>query len=135
MARWVREAEKARDAAGASGGELQEEVYRRRKVLYSVREVPRHTGARPEMILVFHDPQTDSYECRIFYKEPRPALEPENLTIPADRDSILRLRSHRDPGIRLAAMKVGEFHDSRLSNESGGNAQPLRRRVFYANEL
>lgn len=132
VARWVREAERARDSAGSSRDEFQKEVYRRRKVLYSVREFPRKASAKPEMMLVLHDAGSDSYECRIFYKEPRPDLEPELLTIPADRDSILRLRSHRDPGVRLAAVKVGEFHELRRSS---GDPYPPRRRVFYASEL
>lgn len=133
VARWVREAERARDSGGSSKELLQEEVYRRRRVLYSVREFPRKTSVKPEMMLVLHDATSDSYECRVFYKEPRLEMEPERLTIPADRDSILRLRAHRDPAVRLAAGKVGEFHDLRLSG--GSDPHPPRRRVFYASEL
>lgn len=137
VARWVREAEEARDSAETSAlhrrEELQEEVYRRRKAFYGAQEAPRQTSARPEMMLVLHEASSECYECRIFYKEPRPEMEPELLTIPADQDSILRLRAHRDPGVRLAALKVGEFHDLRLS--SGSDPYPPRRRVFYANEL
>src|SRR4051794_19050103 len=80
---WVRAAEKARDEVysmveGDEGfaeivrEERQREVYRRRKVLYELRSVPRTAIAQPEMILVSYDVAEDAYECRIFYKEPRP---------------------------------------------------------------
>src|SRR5512132_3320408 len=62
VARWVQEAERARDESyslveGERFGdivreELQREVYRRRRVMYDVQSVPRVATARPEMILV-----------------------------------------------------------------------------------
>src|ERR671917_972358 len=83
VGRWVQEAEKSRDEAyslveGDGFGEivrqeLQREVYRRRRVMYELENVPRVVTARPEMILVVHDVVRASYGCRIFYKEPRPA--------------------------------------------------------------
>src|ERR687894_2486621 len=83
VGRWVQDAERSRDEAysmveGDGFGEivrqeLQREVYRRRRVMYEIENVPRVVTARPEMILVIHDAVEASYECRIFYKEPRPA--------------------------------------------------------------
>src|SRR5215213_8593395 len=80
VALWVREAEKTRDDSysmveGDEFGEiareeLQREVYRRRKVMYELQNVPLVMTARPEMILVMHDTHSGSYRCRIFYKEP-----------------------------------------------------------------
>ena len=142
--RWVREAEEARDESYAVvevdefaeivRGEQQREVYRRRKVLYELRHVPRGLVPRPEMILVSYDAEGDSYECRIFYKEPRPVGGLERVTVGADLDAILGLRSHPDPNVRLASGKVEEFHDLRLGFARGEEPAPLRR-VFYANEL
>ena len=73
---WVREAEEARDESYAVievdefaeivREERQREVYRRRKVLYELRNVPRGLVARPEMILVSYDAEGDAYEGRIF---------------------------------------------------------------------
>src|ERR687898_94223 len=81
VGRWVHEAERSRDEAysmveGEGFGEivrqeLQQEVYRRRRVMYELENVPRVVTARPEMILVIHDAAEATYECRIFYKEPR----------------------------------------------------------------
>lgn len=142
--RWVREAEEARDESYAAvevdqfseivREEWQREVYRRRKVLYELRNVPRGLVPRPEMILVSYDAGGDVYECRIFYKEPRPAGGLERISIGADLDAILELRSHSDPNVRLASGKVEEFHAVRqgILRE---NEPPLLRRVFYANEL
>ena len=142
--RWVREAEKARDESYAAvevdqfskivREEWQREVYRRRKVLYELRSVPRGLVPRPEMILVSYDAGEDSYECRIFYKEPRPAGGLERISIGADLDAILTLRSHPDPNVRLASGKVEEFHAVRRDGFRG-NEPPMLRRVFYANEL
>src|ERR687894_3072663 len=83
VARWVRDAERARDESyslveGDGFGEivreeLQREVYRRRRVMYDLQSAPRVKMARPEMILVIHNAVEASYGCRIFYKEPRPA--------------------------------------------------------------
>src|SRR5919206_3402701 len=122
--RWVRAAEKARDEVYSmvEGNEFaeivreerQREVYRRRKVLYELRSVPHAVVARPEMILVSYDVTEDAYECRIFYKEPRPAWGIERISVGADLDPILALRSHSDPNVRLASDKAEEFHVLRL---------------------
>ena len=114
--------------------ERQREVYRRRKVLYELRSAPRTVVTRPEMILVSYDALEDSYECRIFYKEPRPAWALEWVSVEADLDPILALRSHSDPNVRLASGKAEEFHAlrSRLVEQ---NSPPPLRRVFYQNEL
>lgn len=142
--RWVREAEEARDESYAVvevdefaeivREERQREVYRRRKVLYELRNAPRGLAPRPEMILVSYDAEGDAYECRIFYKEPRPAGGLERVNVGADLDPILELRSHPDPNVRLASGKVEEFHVLRQGFVRGNEPPPLRR-VFYANEL
>ena len=142
--RWVRTAEKARDEAYpvVQGDEFMEivleerqrEVYRRRKVLYELRSAPSAVVARPEMILVSYDVVEDAYECRIFYKEPRPAWGLERVSVEADLESILALRSHRDPNVRLASGKIEEFYALRR-RLIGQNALPPLRRVFYQNEL
>ena len=142
---WVRAAEEARDEAySAVAGseelawivldERQQDVYRRRKVLYELRSAPPAVATRPEMILVAYDFVEDSYECRIFYKEPRPAWGLERISVEADLDPILALRLHSDPNVRLASGKVEEFHllRRRLVEQ---DALPLLRRVFYQNEL
>jgi len=143
--RWVRVAEEARDEAYSTVegdgefariafDECQREVYRRRKVLYELRNVPPAVTTRPEMILISYDTVGDSYECRIFYKEPRPAWGPERISVEADLDPILELRSHSDPNVRLASGKVQEFHvlRRRLVEQ---DELPMLRRVFYQNEL
>jgi hypothetical protein len=142
--RWVRVAEKARDEAYSvvEGDEFskividerQREVYRRRKVMYELRNVPRVVDARPEMILVSYDFVEDAYECRIFYKEPRPAWEMERVNVKAAFNAILELRSHPDPNVRLASVKIEEFHTlrRRLIKQ---DALPPSRRVFYQSEL
>ena len=142
--RWVREAEGARDKSYAVvevdefaeivREECQREVYRRRKVLYELRSVPRGLAARPEMILVSYDVEGDAYECRIFYKEPRPVGGLERISVGADLDPILELKSHPDPNVRLALGKVEECHALRQGFAQGAETPPLRR-VFYANEL
>ncbi len=143
--RWVRVAEKARDEAYSmvEGDEefaeivleeRQREVYRRRKVLYELRSIPHAVVARPEMILVSYDVTEDAYECRIFYKEPRPAWGLERISVGADLDPILALRSHPDPNVRLASGKAEEFHALRLRLVEQ-NAPPPLRRVFYQNEF
>ena len=141
--RWVRDAEKARDEAYSTmeGDEFsrivreerQREVYRRRKVMYELQNVRRTATARPEMILVVYDTRRNCYECRIFYKEPRPVGVTELVSVGAADGEILDLRSHADPNVRLAAGKVEEFHLLRSKASEGGPA-PLRR-VFYANEF
>jgi hypothetical protein len=113
--------------------ERQREVYRRRKVLYELQSAPRTVTARPEMILVVYDMRRDRYECRIFYKEPRPAGGTELVSVGAVDGEILDLRSHVDPNVRLAAGKVEEFHLLR-SQASEEEPAPLRR-VYYANEF
>jgi hypothetical protein len=142
--RWVWAAEKARDEtysmvegdefAEIVREERQREVYRRRKVLYELRSVSRAVVARPEMILVSYDVAEDAYECRIFYKEPRPAWGLERISVGADLEPILALRSHSDPNVRLASDKAEEFHALRLRFIEQ-NAPPPQRRVFYQNEF
>lgn len=150
VARWVRDAEKARDEAysligGDEFGEIvreerQQEVYRRRKVMYELRSAPRIETARPEMILVTHEPDDSgdgsggSYECRIFYKEPRPDHVVDRLSVAADIRAILELRSDPSPVARVAAQKVEEFHLDRVRLSDEGEAAPGRR-VFYASDL
>jgi hypothetical protein len=114
--------------------ELQREVYRRRRVMYELENVPRVVTAKPEMILVIHDAGRASYECRIFYKEPRPAGGLEQVSVAAVQETILELRSDPDPIVRLIAEKVEEFHAFRSKLAGDGAAAP-ERRVFYANEL
>ncbi|MBA2692972.1 MAG: hypothetical protein H0U65_10835 [Rubrobacter sp.] len=144
VAEWVRDAERERDEAyslieGDEFGEIvreerQQEVYRRRKVMYELKSVPRIETARPEMILVAHDPGEDAYECRIFYKEPRPEHGMDHLTVEANMRAILELKSDPSPVVRTAARKVEEFHLSRMGfAEDGGHAPG--RRVFYASDL
>ena len=144
VSRWVQEAEKSRDEAytivegdGFSEivrQELQREVYRRRRIMYELENVPRVVTARPEMILVIYDAVEASYECRIFYKEPRPAGVVEQVSVGALPDAILELRSDPDPIVRLISGKIEEFHVFRSKLTEGGEPAP-ERRVFYANEL
>ncbi len=143
VARWVREAEEARDEYYSvvegdgfdeiARDELQREVYRRRRVMYDLQKVPRAT-ARPEMILVVHDVREGAYECRIFYKEPRPVGGVERVSVGEVLETILELRSDPDPVVRLVAGKVEEFHALRSQLLKDGAPAPGRR-VFYANEL
>ena len=142
--RWVRAAEKIRDEAYSvvEGDEFteivleerQREVYRRRKVLYELRSAPRTAVTRPEMILVSYDVVEDAYECRIFYKEPRPAWGLDRVRVEADLEPILALRSHPDPNVRLASGKAEEFHALRRRLIEQKALPPLRR-VFYQNEF
>jgi hypothetical protein len=141
--RWVRAAEEARDDAYSliegDGSQLvleerQREVYRRRKVLYELRDIPRSVAARPEMILVSYDARENVYECRIFYKEPRPTWGLERIGVEAELDSILALRAHPDPNVRLASGKVEEFHAFRQRSDGQDGYSP-QRRVFYQNEI
>ena len=144
VARWVREAERDRDESyslveGDGFGdivreELQREVYRRRRVMYDLQSVPRVAMARPEMILVVYDARSASYECRIFYKEPRQVGSVEQLDVEAGWHSILELRSDVNPVVRLVSEKVEEFHVLRRKFSDEGAPAPVRR-VFYANEL
>jgi hypothetical protein len=144
VGRWVRAAERARDESyslveGDEFGEIvredrQREVYRRRRVMYDLQSVPRMVTARPEMILIVHDARSASYECRIFYKEPRPIGVVEQLSVGAGWRAILDLRTDPDPVVRLASEKVEEFHLLRQKLCKKG-AQAPTRRVFYANEL
>ncbi len=144
VARWVREAETARDKSyslveGDEFGvivreELQREVYRRRRVMYDLQSVPRAMMARPEMILVIHDAASGSYECRIFYKEPRPAGVVEQINVGEGWRAILDLRTDPDPVVRLTSEKVEEFHNFRRKVSEKGAPAPGRR-VFYANEF
>lgn len=144
VARWVREAERARDEAysmieGDEFGEIvreerQREVYRRRKAMYDLQNVPRILAVRPEMILVIYDADEERYSCKIFYKEPRPVAGLDRVEMEAGWNSILELRSHQDPVVRLAAEKVEEFHTLRAGVSADGGLPP-NRRVFYANEF
>ena len=144
VARWVRDAERSRDKAysivegdgfgGIAREELQREVYRRRRVMYELENVPRVVTARPEMILVIYDAVKATYDCRIFYKEPRPAGVVEQASVGAILERILDLRSDRDPVVRLISEKVEEFHAFRSRLSESGTPAP-ERRVFYANEL
>ena len=144
VAGWVREAEMSRDEAysmveGDGFGEIareesQREVYRRRRVMYELENVPRVVTARPEMILVVHDGGKAAYECRVFYKAPRPVGVVEQASIEATTERILELRSDADPVVRLISEKVEEFHAFRSRLVEDGEPAP-ERRVFYANEL
>ena len=144
VARWVREAEKTRDESYSSvegerfgdivREELQREVFRRRRVMYDLQSVPRVATARPEMILVVYNARSATYECRIFYKEPRPTGVLEQASVGAAIERILELRSDADPVVRLISQKVEEFHTFRSKLSDGGTPAP-ERRVFYANEL
>jgi hypothetical protein len=144
VAWWVRRAERARDEAyslveGDEVGEiapeeLQREVYRRRRVMYDLQSVPPAVTARPEMILVVYDARSGSYECRIFYKEPRSAGVVEQLSVEAGWEAILELRTDPNPVVRLASEKVEEFHIFRRGLSKKGAPAPGRR-VFYANEF
>src|SRR4028119_2113567 len=110
VARWVQEVERARDEAYSIiegdgfteivGEELQREVYRRRRVMYELENAPPLATARPEMVLVIHDDAKASYECRIFYKEPRPAGGVEQVSVGAVLETILELRPDPDPIVR-----------------------------------
>jgi hypothetical protein len=144
VSRWVQDAERSRDRAysmveGDGFGEivceeLQREVYRRRRVMYELENVPRVVTARPEMILVIYDVVKASYGCRIFYKAPRPAGGVEQVSVGAVLERILELRSDPDPVVRLISEKVEEFHVFRSKLSENGAPAP-ERRVFYANEL
>ncbi len=144
VARWVREAEKARDESYSlvEGNrfddivreELQREVYRRRRVIYDLQSIPRVATARPEMILVVYDARSASFGCRIFYKAPRPAGVVEQLNVEAEWRCILDLRTDPDPIVRLTSEKVEEFHVLRRKFSDEGTPAPGRR-VFYANEF
>ena len=144
VGRWVQEAERSRDEAysmvqGDGFGEivrqeLQREVYRRRRVMYDLENVPRVVTARPEMILVIHNAVEATYECRIFYKEPRPVGVVEQVSVGAVLDRILELHSDPDPVVRLISEKIEEFHVFRSKLSEDGEPAP-ERRVFYANEL
>lgn len=144
VARWVRQAERARDEAYAmiEGDEFgsivreerQREVYRRRKVLYELQNAPRDVVVRPEMVLIVYNAAKDTYECKVFYKEPRPVAGLEDIQIEAGWKSILELRSHADQVVRLVADKVTELHTLRSNASKTGDVVPTRR-VFYANEF
>jgi hypothetical protein len=115
--------------------ERQREVYRRRKVLYDLQNVPHAVTARPEMVLVSYEAggARGFYECKIFYKEPRPEWGVETLTVEATMEAVLELHSDTDAVIRTVAGKIEELHEARrIVGE--GEAAPMRR-AFYANEL
>ena len=142
--RWVREAERERDGAyplveGDEFAEVvlresQREVYRRRRVMYELENAARAPFVRPEMVLVVYDGDREAYECRVFYKEPRPANAMESFSIRASQEAMLELRSDPNPIVRLLAEKVEEFH--LLRGKLAGDGEPApERRVFYASEL
>jgi len=145
VGRWVREAERERDEAYSvvEGDEFerivyeerQREVYRRRKVLYDLQNVPHAVTARPEMVLVSFEAAgaPGTYECKIFYKEPRPECGLDTLTVKAETEAILELRSDPNPVVRLVAEKIGELHEDRRL-VAGEDPAPVRR-AFYANEM
>lgn len=114
--------------------ERQREVYRRRKEVYGLQNEPRLQTARPEMILITHDPEAAVYECRVFYKEPRPANVVERFRLAAELPVILEMCSGHDQVLRTVAGKVAEFHEERVRIISSGDTPPGRK-VFYANEL
>ncbi|MEW6635520.1 MAG: hypothetical protein AB1425_01765, partial [Actinomycetota bacterium] len=114
--------------------ERQREVYRRRRVMYELENVSRGEAARPEMILIVYDARGEAYDCRIFYKEPRPAGGMEHLRVPAELEAILELRSDPDPVVRLSSQKLEEFHVQREAFADGDAPAP-ERRVFYASEF
>jgi hypothetical protein len=140
---WVRSAERARDEAypvvkGDRFGEirldeLQREVFRRRKVMYEVQHASQEP-IKPEMVLIVHDGNSETYRCRIFYKEPRPVSGIEKLNVEAHADAIGGFRSSQDPIVRLVAEKTHDFHGLRLEMSEVGEPAPARR-VYYANEL
>lgn len=149
LSRWVREAERLRDESysleeGDGFREIvlrdrQREVYRRRKLVYELRSTPRVRAARPEMVLILHDPGDEAgseerYDCRVFYKEPRPTSAVDRFSVPARTGDILDLKSDSNPVLRSVAQKVFEFHSQRLSFTELGEPAPGRR-VFYANEF
>ena len=102
--------------------------------MYELDNVPRVATTKPEMILVIHDAEAASYQCRIFYKEARQAGNVEQVGVAAVLEAILELRSDPDPVVRLIAEKVEEFHAAREKLAGEGEPAPGRR-VFYANEL
>jgi len=57
------------------------------------------------MIQVVHDGAKASYECRIFYKEPRPVGGIEQVSVGAVLETMLELRSDPDPIIRLTSFQ------------------------------
>lgn len=144
VARWVREAEAARDEAYSldegdgfaeiAREETQREVYRRRRIMYELDNAPRVATTKPEMMLVIHDAGSASYECRVFYKEPRQAGSVERMSVGAVLEEILDLRSDPNPVVRLISEKVEEFHAAREKLSADGETAPGRR-VFYANEF
>lgn len=143
ITQWVKEAEKSRDEAHLTvkGDEFekitleerQREVYRRRKVMYEFRSTAA-LMVRPEMLLIVYDESSVSYECRVFYKEPRPVSGIERLRVEATEDAIVELSLNRDSVVRLVASKVEEFHRSRRKLSEIGEMPPPRR-VFYAADL
>jgi hypothetical protein len=145
VGRWVRAAERERDEAysmveGDEFGriafdETQREVYRRRGILYEVQNVSQVVTAKPEMVLVSFEEDGSSgvYECKIFYKEPRPESGVETLSVEADIEAIWELRSDPSPVIRSVADKIWEFHEERRVANREDVA--LFRRTFYAKEF
>lgn len=102
--------------------------------MYELDNVPRVATTKPEMMLVVHDAGSASYECRVFYKEPRQAGSVERMSVGAVLEAILDLRSDPDPVVRLISEKVEEFHAAREKLSADGETAPGRR-VFYANEF
>ena len=114
--------------------ELQREVYRRRRIMYELENVPRVVTARPEMILVVHD--AGEGDLRVPYLLQGTA--PGGGCGAGERwgvlETILEFRSDPDPIVRLISEKIEEFHAFRSKLTEGGEPAP-ERRVFYANEL
>lgn len=144
LLRWLKEAEQDRDKAyslkeGDGFREIvleerQREVYRRRKVIYGLKREPRVQTARPEMILITHDPDGQTYECQVFYKEPRPDNVVDRFTVAAETSKILGLGSDRGFVLGIVATRVADFHEERVRIVGAGGTAPGRK-VFYANEM
>ena len=114
--------------------ELQREVYRRRRVMYELENVPRVVTARPEMILVIHDAVEGDLRVPDLLQGAAAGGSRGAGERRGGIDSILELRSDPDPIVRLISEKVEEFHIFRSKLSEGGAPAP-ERRVFYANEL
>lgn len=134
---WVREAERKRDEYYLEAeGEVvaqwyQWEVYRRRRVLYELQGLSRSAREKPEMMLVIYSPDTDSYDCRVFYKGRRGS---ERLVVGGGEEDERGSGMRGDFITGLAHVKVEEFRTLRQELVRRGEPAPLRR-VFYSHEL
>lgn len=103
-------------------------------MVYGLKREPRIQTARPEMVLITHDPDERTYECRVFYKEPRPENVVERFTVAAETSAILEMRSDQGFVLGIVAGKVAEFHEERTRIARAGNTAPGRK-VFYASDI